>query len=49
MGRFKEVDEKGVMVFVECIGTSQDYTIAGSLPTETMSRSLVLHDAMDPL
>ena len=49
MVRFKEVDEKGVMVFVEFIETSQAYTMAGSLPTETIGRSLVFHGAIDPL
>ena len=47
--RSKEVDGKGVMVFVEYIGTQQEYTMAGFLPTETVGRSLVLHDAMNPL
>ena len=37
------------MVFVECLGFSQEDTIEGPLWRETLGRSLGSHDATEPL
>ena len=43
--RFREVREKGAMVFMECLGVSQEDTKESHLWSETLDRSLGLHDA----
>ena len=47
MVRFRGAREKGTMVFVECLGVSQEETIEGPLWRETLSRSLGSHDAAE--
>ena len=43
--RFRGAREKGAMVFVECLGFSQEDTMEGPLWRETLGRSLGSHDA----
>ena len=47
MVRFRIAREKGAMVFVECLGSSQEDTMEGPLWRETLGRSLGLHDATE--
>ena len=47
MVRFRGAREKGAMVFVECLGFSQEDTIEGPLWRETLGRSLGSHDATE--
>ena len=42
--RFRGAWEKGVMVFVECLGVLQEDTMEGPLWRETLGRSLGSHD-----
>ena len=43
--RFKGAWKKNAMVFVECLGVSQEDTMEGPLCRETLGRSLGSHDA----
>ena len=45
MVRFRGARENDAMVFVECLGVSQEDTIEGPLWRETLGRSLGSHDA----
>ena len=47
MGRFRGARDKGAMVFVECVGVSQEDTMGGPLWRETLGRSLGSHDAAE--
>ena len=47
MVRFRGAREKGAMVFVECLGFSQEDTMEGPLWRETLGRSLGSHDATE--
>ena len=47
MVRFRGAREKGAMVFVECLGVSQNDTMEGPLWRETLGRSLGSHDAAE--
>ena len=47
MVRFRVAREKGTMVFVECLGVSQEDTMEGPLWWETLGRSLGSHDAAE--
>ena len=47
MVRFGGAREKGAMVFVECLGFSQEDTMEGPLWRETLGRSLRSHDATE--
>ena len=47
MVRMRGVREKGAMVFVECLGVSQEDTMEGPLWRETLGRSLGSHDAAE--
>ena len=49
MIRFRGAREKGAVVFVECLGFSQEYTMEGPLWRETLGRSLGSHDATEPV
>ena len=47
MVRFRRAREKGVMAFVECLGSSQEDTMEGPLWRETSGRSLGSHDVTE--
>ena len=47
MVRFRGAREKGAMLFVECLGFSQEDTMEGPLWRETLGRSLGSHDATE--
>ena len=47
MVRFRGAREEGAMVFVECLGFSQQDTMEGPLWRETLGRSLGSHDATE--
>ena len=47
MVRFRGAREKGAMVFVECLGFSQEDAMEGPLWRETLGRSLGSHDATE--
>ena len=47
MVRFRGAREKGAMSFVECLGFSQEDTMAGPLWRETLGRSVGSHDATE--
>ena len=47
MVRFRGTREKGAMIFVECLGFSQEDTMEGPLWRETLGRSLGSHDATE--
>ena len=47
MVRFRGAREKGAMVFVECLGVSQEDTMEGPLWRETSGRNLGSHNAAE--
>ena len=47
MVRFRGAREKGAMVFMGCLGVSQEDTMEGPLWRETLGRSLGSHDAAE--
>ena len=47
MVRFRGAREKGAMIFVKCVGVSQEDTMEGPLWRETLGRSLGSHDAAE--
>ena len=49
MVQFRGAREKGAMVFVECLGFSQEDTMEGPLWRGTLGRSLGSHDATEPV